>query len=155
MNTTTTNGIPERPLLKPWYRIAQTNGGLVLEYAQRVLTFEGAAAKRLLPSLLPLLDGTRSVNEITLIVGEPVRPAVLNALQKLTSGGVLSDGPELPADLPRSVTASANFLATYSQGISPSEIHAALETSSAVIVGAGPIGAEVARLLRISGLGCI
>jgi bacteriocin biosynthesis cyclodehydratase domain-containing protein len=153
MQTTTTNGIPERPFLKPWYRVAQTNGKLVLEYGQRALTFEGAAAKRLLPPLLPLLDGTRSIDEITLIVGEPVRPAVLNALDRLNAGGVLSEGPPLPADLPRNVAASAGFLATYFNGTSPAGVYESLEGSSAVVLGAGPIGAEIARLLRLSGLG--
>jgi hypothetical protein len=153
VNTTTTNGIPERPFLKPWYRIAEPNGKLVLEYGQRVLTFEGAAAKRLLPPLLSLLDGTRSVDEITLIVGEPVRPAVLNALEQLNAGGVLAEGPPLPADLPRNVAAASSYLATYFHGVSPAQVHEKLEASTAVVVGAGPLGVEIARLLRSSGLG--
>jgi bacteriocin biosynthesis cyclodehydratase domain-containing protein len=153
VNTTPTNGIPERPFLKPWYRLAQPNGKLVLEYGQRVLTFEGAAAKRLLPPLLSLLDGTRSVDDIAVIVGEPVRPAVLNALEQLNAGGVLAEGPPLPADLPRNVAAASSYLATYFHGVSPAQVHEKLEASTAVIVGAGPLGVEIARLLRSSGLG--
>jgi bacteriocin biosynthesis cyclodehydratase domain-containing protein len=153
VNTPMTNGIPERPFLKPWYRIAQPNGKLVLEYGQRVLTFEGAAAKRLLPPLLPLLDGTRSVDEITELVGEPVRPAVLNALEQLNAGGVLAEGPPLPADLPRNVAASSSYLAAFFHGVSPAEVHDTLTSSTAVVVGSGPLGAEIARMLRSSGIG--
>ena len=54
----------ERPLLKPWYRLSAESGRSVLRYAGSVLEFEGAAAERLLPHLLPLLDGTRTVDDV-------------------------------------------------------------------------------------------
>ena len=54
----------ERPLLKPWYRLSTNGGRSVLRYAGSVLEFEGRAAERLLPHLLPLLDGTRTVDDV-------------------------------------------------------------------------------------------
>ena len=52
------HAVPERPLLKPWYRHASFERRTVLEYGDAAVILEGAAANRLLPELLPLLDGT-------------------------------------------------------------------------------------------------
>ncbi|HKT43938.1 MAG TPA: TOMM precursor leader peptide-binding protein [Gaiellaceae bacterium] len=82
----------ERPLLKPWYRLSVESGRSVLRYAGSVLEFEGAAAQRLLPHLLPLLDGTRSVDDVVSELGEPVRPAVEHALSLLRAHDLLTDG---------------------------------------------------------------
>lgn len=81
----------ERPLLKPWYRLSTESGRSVLRYAGSVLEFDGAAAERLLPHLLPLLDGTRSVDEVVAELGEPVRPAVEHALALLQAHDLLTD----------------------------------------------------------------
>ena len=56
--------IPALPYLPPWYRVVSGEGKVVLEFGQRIVNLEGRAAERLLPALLPLLDGTRAVDEI-------------------------------------------------------------------------------------------
>src|SRR5689334_16215361 len=81
----------ERPLLKPWYRLAAEGGRSVLRYAGSILEFEGAAAERLIPHLLPLLDGTRTVDEVVAELGEPVRPAVEHALSLLRAHDLLTE----------------------------------------------------------------
>ena len=83
---------PERPLLKPWYRLSAEGGRSVLRYAGSVLEFEGAAAERLLPHLLPLLDGSRTVDEVVAELGEPVRPAIEHALSLLRGHDLLTEG---------------------------------------------------------------
>ena len=82
-----TTTLPTRPLLKPWYRLSTSPGAAVLRYGSSVLEFEGSAAAEFLPHLLPLLDGTRTVDEIASCLGEPVRPAVDNALKSSRSNG--------------------------------------------------------------------
>src|SRR5579864_6203360 len=82
----------ERPLLKPWYRLSAEGGRSVLRYAGSVLEFEGAAAERLLPHLLPLLDGTRTVDEVVAELGDPVRPAIEHALSLLRGHELLTEG---------------------------------------------------------------
>ncbi len=83
------------PYLAPWYRIASTDGKVLLEYGQRIVCLEGRAATVLVPVLLPLLDGTRSVDQIVEILGEPAREAVEAALAQLDDHGVLLEGPPL------------------------------------------------------------
>ena len=52
--------LPTRPLLRPWYRLARPQGRFALEYGRVAIVLEGAATERLVPGLLPLLDGRRS-----------------------------------------------------------------------------------------------
>src|SRR5919204_18130 len=47
--------IPQLPYLKPWFRLAWLDDAVVLEYAHRSVTFEGAAALRLLRVATPWL----------------------------------------------------------------------------------------------------
>ena len=85
--------VPERPLLKPWFRRCSLPDGLVLEHGRATVRFRGAAATRLLPLLVPLLDGGRTVPEIVAAVGAAVEPATRNALGLLARHGLLADGP--------------------------------------------------------------
>src|SRR2546423_15039883 len=82
-----------RPRLSPWYRLARVGDALALEHGQAVGRLDGAAATKLLPRLLPLLDGTRTVDEIVACLGEPIRPAVEHALELLEEHGLLLSGP--------------------------------------------------------------
>src|SRR5262249_23918384 len=77
--------IPERPLLAPWYRLAGDGARLLLEHGQSVVALEGAAVRTLLPHLLPLLDGTRTYDELAARLGVAARPALDHALETLAS----------------------------------------------------------------------
>src|SRR5215212_11093017 len=91
--------IPERPHLAPWYRLVGDGDRLLLEHGQVVVALEGAAVSTLLPPLLPLLDGTRTVDEIAERIGNAARPALNRALGTLASHGLLAEGPSSPADV--------------------------------------------------------
>ncbi len=141
------------PYLAPWYRIASTDGKVLLEYGQRIVCLEGRAATVLVPVLLPLLDGTRSVDQIVEILGEPAREAVEAALAQLDDHGVLLEGPPLGTDLPTPVAQTAELLASLRPGaVQVAEACAALRGSTVSVVGSGPLAAEISRLLRQSGL---
>ena len=76
----------------------------MLEHGQRIVALEGRRRSRLVPALLPLLDGTRTVDEIVGMLGEPARPAVENVLARpRATHGLLVDGPPLADDEPRPV----------------------------------------------------
>jgi bacteriocin biosynthesis cyclodehydratase domain-containing protein len=145
--------VPALPYLAPWYRVVAERGKVVLEYGQRIVCLEGGAAERLLPALLPFLDGTRTVEEIVAALGEPARPAVEHVLQVLMEHGLLEVGPPLPADLPRPAAGAAELLASLRPGAQPmSDTASAVESCSVAIVGRGGVGLEVARLLRSTGV---
>lgn len=150
---TDASGLPDRPYLKPWYRLARVDGRLILEYAQSTVVLEGKAAEKLLPVLLPLLDGTRTVEEITAYVGDAAAPAVTNAISLLAERGVLTDGPPLAEDAPAPVAEMAQFLTAISRdGRKLTESEEILAGASVSVVGAGPAASEIAKSLRVAGV---
>lgn len=143
--------VPDRPQLKPWYRLAREDGRLVLEYGGKALVLEGEATTRLLPALLPLLDGTRTMEEITATLGEPIELAVVNALALLGRHGLLTE--EDDEEWPSPQTETARFLAATSpRGWSPARAAQAVSTARVAVAGDGAAATEVARLLRLAGL---
>ena len=139
----------ERPLLKPWYRLSLEDGGAVLRYAGSVLEFEGAAAKRLLPHLLPLLDGTRTVDEVVEELGDAVRPAIEHALSLLRAHDLITAGA--PPDAAAGGRRTADLLAAVdAAGRTPEELHARLVAVEVRVLGTGPPSELVARVLQAS-----
>jgi hypothetical protein len=99
--------IPSRPALVGWCRVVEDGSRLLLEHGGSLVTLEGRAVRALLPSLLPLLDGTRTRDEIAVALGRPVEPAVVHALALLTHHGLLVDGaPREPDGTPGTAAAS-------------------------------------------------
>ncbi len=142
--------IPENPLLTPWYRRAGDDERLLLEHGQAVVVLEGGAVKSFLPALLPLLDGTRSREELVQELGIAARPAIDLALETLAVHGLLVAGPEVPVG----VRAAAHGLAS-TFDLSPALAADRLAGATVRIVGSSTAGAEVARLLRASGIGSV
>ena len=146
--------IPERPLVAPWYRIVRSGERLLFEHGHDVVAFEGAAATKLLPVLVPLLDGTRSVDEVVAHVGEAVRPAVDQALELFAGHGLLAEGPALAGDVPAPVRSAVYALAAGSRERDAVAAAArSLVAARVVVLGTSPIAVELARLLRLSGIG--
>ena len=147
------HAIPERPELKPWYRLARGDAGVVLEYGGKAIVLEGEATTRLLPALLPLLDGTRTVAEVTETLGEAIEPAVWNAISLLGRHGLLTEGFADGAP-PAPLAETARFLAATSQrSANPPAVRERLAGFRAAIAGDSPTASEVARLLRLAGVG--
>ena len=139
-------GTPERPLLKPWYRLSAEGGRSVLRYAGSVLEFEGAAAERLLPHLLPLLDGTRTVDDVAAELGETVRPAIEHALTLLRAHDLLTE-PSPPG-----VDARCAELLAATTGETIADVHARLRTAEACVIGTGRVAEPLGRILQASGI---
>ena len=144
---------PVLPYLAPWYRLATTDDEVLLEYGQRIVCLAGRAGTTLIPVLLPLLDGTRTLDEIVEVLGMPARPAIEAALERLDERGLLLDGPPLPADVPTPESASAQLLVSLRPGeITLGKAAASLRSQATAVVGRGSAAVEVARLLRQSGV---
>jgi bacteriocin biosynthesis cyclodehydratase domain-containing protein len=129
----------ERPLLKPWYRLSVESGRSVLRYAGSVLEFEGAAAERLLPHLLPLLDGTRAVEDVVAELGESVRPAVEHALSLLRAHDLLTEGARGSSPCSELLAATTGHtVAEMEERLAGTEIH---------VLGSGATAESISRLL--------
>lgn len=144
----------ERPLLKPWYRLSVEGGRSVLRYAGSVLEFEGAAAELLVPHLLPLLDGTRSLDDVVAELGEPARPAVEHALALLHAHDLVTE--RVPDGSGEGARRCAELLAaTDAAGRTVAELHARLATVEVHVLGNGPAAEPIGRLLQASGAACV
>jgi bacteriocin biosynthesis cyclodehydratase domain-containing protein len=145
--------IPAFPYLAPWYRIARADDEVVLEYGQRIVCLAGRAGAVLMPVLLPLLDGTHTLDEIVEVLGEPARPAIEAALERLDEHELLLEGPPLSDDVPTPLSATATFLvALRPSGLALGDAAGSLRSRSVAVVGGGPAAVDVARLLRQSGM---
>jgi bacteriocin biosynthesis cyclodehydratase domain-containing protein len=143
--------VPECPRLKPWYRVAPVEDGLAFEYGETVLRFGGRAATELLPLLLPLLDGTRSLRELTAALGESIAPAIEHALETLSEHGLLAEGVSETSPALRARTA-ASCAAACPGAVEEGHVAEALRVASVAIGGSGPLAAELLRLLRLCGI---
>lgn len=143
--------IPERPALPPWCRLVSDRGRVLVEHGETVVTFEGGAAAKLLPELLPLLDGSRTVDELEAAMGRPVAPAVRRALGLLAQNQLLLDGPQ-DADSGDPLAAAATFAAAVTRRVTPQSARERLLAARAAVLGSGPAAAEVARQLEEMGV---
>lgn len=143
-----------RPLLKPWYRLATCAERVTLRFGESLLELEGHAASTLVPELLPLLDGTRTVDEIMTVLGVSIRPAVEHVLVLLEEHGLLTEATT--AELHDGGRRTAELLAaTDPSGSSPYELAKRLGESRVAIVGSSRTSEEVARLLRLAGVATV
>jgi bacteriocin biosynthesis cyclodehydratase domain-containing protein len=147
---TTAEALPRLPALKPWYRLLPDDDRLVLQYGETLVSFEGRAARRLLPALLPLLDGTRTVDEIVQIVGPAVRRAVEQALALLQEHGLLTQAAE---GLTEAEKRTADFLAALDPAArSAVDLFAIVRRARVAVAGSGALALELVASLRRSGL---
>lgn len=131
--------LPTRPLLRPWYRLARLQGRFALEYGRVAVVLEGAATERLVPALLPLLDGRRTVPEIVARLGRNVEPAIVGALEQLDGHHLLTEGPPDGGE-------TAAFLAS-TLDLAPAAMAERLRTVRLGVVGAGALAAEITAAL--------
>ena len=144
--------VPERPALAPWCRLAEDGRRVLVEHGGTVVTFEGRAAEALLPRLLPLLDGTRTVEDIESVLGGPAAPAIAKALALLAANRLLVDGEHRAFD-EDALTAAASFAAAVTRQTTQAEALEALGRGSVCVLGSGQNADEIGRQLRRMGIG--
>jgi bacteriocin biosynthesis cyclodehydratase domain-containing protein len=143
-----------RPALAPWYRLVQEPDRLLLEHAGSLVALEGRAAGLLLPPLLPLLDGTRTVEQIVAALGPAIRPSIEHALELLDSHGLLVDGRLEPPNADPGTVEAARFATAGAAGApSPAEALARLARGRLGVCGSAAAAGEVARLIGAAGVG--
>jgi bacteriocin biosynthesis cyclodehydratase domain-containing protein len=134
------------PLLAPWYRLVEDGDRLLLEHGRTAVVLEGGAVRALLPRLLPLLDGTRTVEQIVEAVGVPAGEAVEAAIELLESNGLLVEGP------PVASTESGALAIAAAYGIEPALVVDRVRLAKVGVVGSSPAADQTARLLRGDGI---
>lgn len=145
--------LPARPLLRPGYRVVADGPRLLLERGHRVVLLEGRAAAALLPRLLPLLDGSRTIAEIAGALGPQAGPAVEHALRVLAARRLLCEGPS-PELLPRPLRDTVELLAGDSD-LPPALVAERLGSSSVCVVGSSAVAAAVVELVAAAGVAVV
>ena len=144
--------VPARPALAPWCRVVEDDDRVLVEHGGTLVALEGRAVGRLLPTLLPLLDGTRTVDEVRHAVGERACPATDQALELLAQHRLLVEGP-IVADGP--TASAASYAASVTRRTSPAGAAAALADAEVLVLGSGAQAREVARQLRLTRVGTV
>lgn len=143
--------VPEHPLLAPWATVAEIDDRLAVRTGSAAVVLEGAAAARLLPGLLPLLDGETPRAELEACFGTAVAPAVRNALGVLAAEGLLVEGPGLGGVAPAARTVALLAAAAGIGGGAPAAVVDALARRTVVVAGGGGTAALVAALVAAAG----
>ena len=144
--------VPERPALAPWCRLVQDGDRLLAEHGGTLITLEGRAVGALLPRLLPLLDGTRTVDELEAALGRAAAPAVARALDLLAANRLLVDGEHRPSD-ESTMIAAASFAAAITRRTTQADARTALEGAHVSVLGAGRAADEIRCQLHRMGIG--
>ncbi len=103
-----------------------------------------------MPTLLPLLDGEREIDDVVGVLGEPLRPAVGHAIAVLAAHGLLCEGPSLRG-LPAALRETAEWLSG-DTGAVPAAVAAALAEATVTVVGRSRRAGDVRELLEASGV---
>ena len=141
-----------RPALSPSCRVVHDGGRFLVEHGGTVVTLEGRAAVSLLPRLLPLLDGTRTIDELTHELGPAIAPAIEQALSLLESNRLLVDGTA-KAEANETAAGAAAYAVAVAQRGSEAEAARALSEARVAVLGSGATADEVARQLVQTGAG--
>jgi molybdopterin-synthase adenylyltransferase len=122
---------------------------LVVTSERRRIKFKGHSFREFLNEVVPLLDGTRTTEEIQELVADTFAPQDLTAaLALLDSEGLLEhqDG-----DAAQQREHQLNFF--HEASLDPAMAQERLRTSTVSIVGMGPVGAATAMALAAAGVG--
>jgi bacteriocin biosynthesis cyclodehydratase domain-containing protein len=136
--------LPMRPLLAPWLRRAREGGRVLLGYGHTLVSLDGAAVHALVPRLLRLLDGTRSVEAVVAELGERARPAVVRAIGALVEAGVVVEGP--------STASPAALVHAARSRVAPRESADRIADAAVAVVGSSDAAELLPRLLFQSGV---
>jgi len=145
--------IPRRPALSPWCRLVRDGDRYLVELGGTVVTFEGRAAGVFLPRLLPLLDGTRTIDELIDELGTPVAPAIEHAVSLLNENRLLVDGPHDTDAANGTVAAAAAYAVAVTAVTSEEAAARALSAAQVTIMGSGHGTAPLADQLGAMGIG--
>jgi adenylyltransferase/sulfurtransferase len=134
------------------------NGDEMLHFVSghRRVRLRGHSFRDFVQRVTPLLDGTRTVEQVQDEVGDQFAPADLYAcLEMLGSHGLLEDAglSEVPAELSDSLVPQMN--AFHDMSNEPGELQRRLLASRATVFGVGGLGASCALGLAAAGLGSV
>jgi SagB-type dehydrogenase family enzyme len=148
--------LPERPRLVPELHVFPFGrDGMIVDGAGAPQVLGGASARVVLPRLMRLLDGTRSLDEIAAALPRYSATAIRDAVWLLYSRGLLEDGasPAPPPELADMDAFLGRFIDVTRVNRNRGEALARLASARLAIVGSPGGAARVADALAGAGFG--
>ena len=143
--------LPEHPALVPGVLWINTDVGVAFEGTASRQVVRGTSAAALLPRLLPLLDGTKTCDEIAVALGMATSDAEA-AVALLHSCGLIIGSLEIPSGLDEGTGfAVARLLDTTRVWRSVTAAYEELAAEPLVVVGSGGAIDDVVTMLERSG----
>ncbi len=127
------SGLPLRPRFLRELVVAKTEEGFLVDGASQLHVLWGESAKSILPSLIPLMDGTRTIMEIAGALPHLSAQQVREPLSSLSQWGLVEEGTENNAEIDQNPETLA-FLRRYAVGCSGDEAFAGLMTCEVVLL---------------------
>ena len=148
-------GLPARPRLAPWLTLVELGDGrLQLRAADFAFTIPGGLFAEAAAVICPLLDGTRTVEEIAEAGAPRFLPGTVIFLLKLfRQRGVLQEGTPTPALSPELRLRHGSALQLFAHYIGDAEqVLVRLSASRVALAGAAPVCAPLEAALVASAL---
>ena len=121
---------------------------------RKSIVLKGHSFREFARAVVPLLDGTRKIEDIHAATEGLFQRADLDAaLSMLAEQGVVVEGAALDGGLPARLRPQTNYLLEMSPDATAAQTR--LTAASVVIFGMGGAGASVARALAVAGVGRI
>jgi molybdopterin-synthase adenylyltransferase len=134
---------------------ASGDEALIISSERRRIKLKGHSFREFMQHVVPLLDGTHTIEDIRTQVSTVFAPEDLDAsLELLASHNILEDAATDRAEAqPTDLQHQWNFF--HELGIDPREAGKRLATATVAVFGMGALGASAATSLAASGLGHI
>jgi SagB-type dehydrogenase family enzyme len=137
MDFTGISSVPTKPRFLRECVLIPFHEGLIIEGMRHLLVFRGPAAVDILPVMIPLMDGQRTVEEIHSSLERFPLDCLVQAMSLLTAHGLIEQGP-LRDELPSASLNTTTYLrrcGTSTRNICvSSEIHRNLSGSKVIVI---------------------
>ncbi|MBV9257955.1 MAG: hypothetical protein JO215_08045, partial [Ktedonobacteraceae bacterium] len=156
--------MPQRPHFPKDFVVVPLKDGLLIEGAADQQVLRGKATKKLLPRLLPLLDGKHTLEEVAQAVPDASVKMVFNMIALLYTRGLLEDSAADPAGF-EATSVDPQVLSYFRRHVDTTRVnHSALEalarlaSAQVAVLAYGPspdIAEEICTQLEQTGVGMV
>jgi SagB-type dehydrogenase family enzyme len=158
----TASDLPLRPRFLSEIVVAPLENGIVADGSGRLVVLEGNATKALIPKLMRLMDGTRTVDQLYSELHTVPEQDVTAAISVLKHSGLVSDCAAIDYEdtsvNPDSLSFMERFIGVTNDARNGIETYSRLQSSSIVLISAGRSTKDterIAKLLEGTGAGCV
>lgn len=150
-----TSKLPQRPIVNTSYHIVGMDGDRVqFRNGQDLFVIKGPDLMALVNDLMPLLTGKNTLEKVIgQLTDRYPEKSILTILTRLVQRRVVRENIEEEIDCLSFLTSQKAYFSQFSQAPSPNLT--ALAKSHVTVLGLGPIGVSVAKILAQSGIGHI